>query len=200
MNDNEFRKLAAEVQDAARQAVFQAANEMKTEMKRQLKNSFKSRGGRSRGFFQAVSVRPKLNPSQLKSGSPNYDPDLPPIAYVHMGLPFMIAYELGQTITPKDALSLLIRLPQGQKLNLPKVGSKTWKAWFPKNKNKLVFIKANGASYLAWQPSPDREAIPVYMFRKSVKMPKKLTFFDTAERIADGLAVNLARILDDKSN
>jgi hypothetical protein len=196
MDNNGFRHLSAQIQGMARSAVLTAADEMKSEMKQQLRSSFKSRGRDSKGFFHAVSVRPKANPTEKESLSPIYDPNLPPVAYVYMGLKFMVAFEFALTITPRNAARLLVRLPSAQKLGFPKPGDKRWKSWYPQNKKYLVLLKSGSKSVLAWQPKKDQAPIPVYVFLRAVKMPKKLRFFDAAQRIGSKLDVTLGEMFD----
>jgi hypothetical protein len=116
---------------------------------------------------------------------------LGPASFVRLGIPWINIFQEGGTVTGKA--NLLILLPEGEKLGLKRIKPGQWGKFWDSNKKNLftrkvpdgviVFLKKDGAVY------------PIYKFQKSVTIPKKLDFYETAEKLGNEMADLISNLM-----
>lgn len=178
----EFFKSQIKDLEAADRAVLRAtAKALQREVRGQLRK-FKRGPTGTGGFQKAVKVY-DLPPR----GS------LPLANFVRLGVPFMNVFEEGKTIMGHP--NLIILLTTGAKLGFRRITKgNTWaKVWegikdkarlFPVANGTIIAIEVNGKN------------VPIYKIQRSVTAPKKLSFFETAERLSAGMAEEVQRLLE----
>jgi hypothetical protein len=169
-----------DVRTAASLIVKQNGELMKREVIKQLKLKFKSSGD-SRGFFKAVKIY-DLSDSDR------------PAVYVRMGIRWMHVFEEGATISARRSPNLVIRLPDGAKLGLPRANYKNWKRIYAKYGKKFKIVKVlNG--FVVLYPYQGK-TYAVYKLQPQVKEPKLLSFFEIGDRIAATTDERIQKLLD----
>lgn len=172
--------LKKDLQDlnAATEAAFRVtAAKIQREVKAELRRNFK-RGPASNGsFFNAVSTYNLPPKGQLG-----------PASFVRMGLPFARIFQEGGSITGRKRLAIL--LPEGANLGFRRISAgNTWDMVWRKHKNQLVV--RGSIVFLA----KEGKLIPIYKFQKTVKITKRLSFYELAEAAARDLPNEIAQLL-----
>lgn len=116
---------------------------------------------------------------------------LGPASYVRLGIPWIEVFQQGGTVTGKS--TLLILLSEGEKLGLKRIKPGQWGKFWDANKANLftrrvadgviVFFKKDGNVY------------PIYKFQKSVTVPKKLDFYETAEKLGEEMTDLISNLM-----
>ena len=178
----EFMRSEVKGLEAANKAVLRStAAALKREVGKQLRK-FK-KGVNSNGSFQrAVKVK-ELQP---RGG-------LPLAEVVRLGVPFMDVFEEGATVTGKT--NLIILLPKGEALGFRRISKgNPWAAVWARIKARAKVIPVSDGTVIA---VTDRTGatLPIYKIQKSVTLPKKLSFYDTAEALAARMPDEINRLL-----
>lgn len=178
--------FAAQIKDlnsATRAVIRASARQFKQEIVRQVKANFR-RGSNSNGsFFKAFKI---------------YDLDADasrgPASYVRAGVPFMNVFEEGAVITIKKAQFLIVLLPQGEKLGFRRIskGNPWRKVWAQFGNRFVLKILPNNKMLYSYENAG--KLTPVYLFTKSVKLKKRLNFFEPAEIIAKQIPDEIAKL------
>ena len=178
--------FAAQIKDlnsATRAVIRSSARQFKQEIVRQVRTNFK-RGLNSNGsFFKAFKI---------------YDLDADasrgPASYVRAGVPFMNVFEEGATIKNKKSQFLIVLLPQGEKLGFKRIskGNPWGKVWAQFGKHFVLKVLSN--SKILYSYEWGGKLTPVYLFTKSVKLKKRLNFFEPAEIIANQIPDEIAKL------
>ena len=178
----EFWRAEVQNLESASKAVTKtAARALKREMRKQLRR-FKKGPGSNGSFQKAVRIKDKAAKGTLS-----------PASFVSLGVPFMDVFEEGKTVTGQR--NLVILLPPGARLGFKRISKgNRWDAVWNRIKRKARFVKASDGVVVVYQ-SQGRE-YPIYKFQKSVKVPKKISFYDTAEAIADTMPRELEKLLN----
>lgn len=174
-----FRSEIKNLEAANRAVIRSTGRKLKAEMLTQLKRFKRSKGST---FHKAVKLR-------------DFEPTgaLGPASIVRLGVPFMDAFEEGKTVSGKP--NLIILLPMGQKLKYKRIskGNPWSKVWseispiaviFKVNDGVVIAVNKNGKNY------------PIYKIQKSVKMPKLISFYNTAKRLGDEMPTEIERLLN----
>lgn len=178
----EFWKAEIQNLEAASTAVSKsAARALKREVGKQLRK-FKKGPGSSGGFQKAIKIKDKP-PKGLLS----------PASFVSLGVPFMDAFEEGKTVTGKR--NLIILLEPGVRLGFKRItkGNRWGDVWSRIEKKSRFVKTSNGVVVLFKHQGIEH---PIYKFQKSVKDPKMISFYDTAEAIADAMPGELEKLLN----
>ena len=180
--------FAAQIKDlqTATQAVIKAsARQFKQEIQKQVRANFK-RGTFSNGsFFKAFKIY-DLNSDVMRG----------PASYVRAGVPFMNIFEEGKIINSKRAEYLAVLLPQGEKLGFKRISKgNTWTRVFNQYGKhlKVLNIRAGNGKIFIYDYAGTQT--PVYLLIKSVRIKKKLNFFQAAEQIANQIPDEINRLL-----
>jgi hypothetical protein len=175
-----FRSELKDLEAANTAALRTTAAAVKREMGKQLRK-FK-KGPTGNGSFQKAIRIKELRPS----GS------LPFAVVVRLGVPFMSAFEEGAKIT--SPRNLIILLPQGAALGFRRIskGNKWASIWARIAKVARIIPVADGKVVAI---SKDGRNVPIYKIQKSVQLPKKISFFATAESIAGNMAELVEQLL-----
>lgn len=183
------RYLASKVKDvetASALVVRESARRLKqltaTEMRR-----FKKGESSTGNFHKAVKLYdfPKAKGAQG------------PAAFVRVGIPFIGVFEEGATITGKRSSWLIILLKTGDKLGYPRVNFRKWDTVWNSIKDKAAIIPASDGYYIGLKsPTKGQKPILIYKFQRQVTVPKKLNFYDNAEKLAAGMADEIAKLIE----
>jgi hypothetical protein len=176
-----FRSELKGFEAANKAALRSTAAALKREVTKQLR-TFK-KGPSSNGSFQkAVKVK-ELPP---KGG-------LPLAEIVRLGVPFMGAFEEGATIQGKP--NLIILLPKGAALGFRRITKgNTWATVWNRIQKRAKIIPVSDGQVIGIVDKTGA-TIPIYKIQKQVTVPKKLSFFDTAEKLANTIPEEIARLL-----
>lgn len=177
----EFFRSEAKNLEAANRAVIRATGRrFKAEMLIQLRSFKKTKGST---FRKAV----KLYQFESKGS-------LGPADIVRLGVPFMKAFEEGQQISGKP--NLIILLPSGAKLGYKRIskGNPWRKVWGEISSIAKIF-KVNDGVVIAI--SKNGRSVPIYKIQKTIKVPKIISFYDTAKKLGDGMADEVERLLNE---
>jgi len=173
--------------DAATDAVIKtSAQKLKTEMHRQVKQKFKPGPNSNKSFFKGFKV---------------YDLDADgsrgPASYVRAGVPFLHVFEEGATIRPKQSQHLVVLTPDGEKLGFRRItkSNSLRKLFTQYPTRKLRLIPARGSKPPMILYDIGGRWVAVYVYLKQVKMPRRLSFYASAEAIADTMPEAIARLL-----
>jgi hypothetical protein len=177
----EFWKAEIQNLEAASTAVTKsAARALQREIRKQLR-TFK-KGLNSNGSFQkAVRIKDKPPKGELS-----------PASFVSLGVPFMDTFEEGKTVSGKS--NLIILLPPGAQLGFKRITKgNTWRDVWNKIERKASVVKVADGLVVLYRHQGTK--VPIYTVQKSVKDPKKISFYDTAEAIANTMAAELEKLL-----
>jgi hypothetical protein len=177
-----FLRSAQQDLNAAAQSVFKvAASKIDREVKAQLRSNFKRGKNSSGSFFKAVRTY-NLSPR----GS------LGPASFVRLPIKFMQAFEEGATVTGKA--SLIILLPPGEQLGFKRISKgNSWQAVWSRIKDQSYIKKVGNGWVILYKDN--EKSYPIYKIQKAVRLPKKINFYDTAERIAASIPDEISRLL-----
>lgn len=159
---------------------------LKQAIKGQLRQNFKSgRSPQSAGFFNAVKQY-DLQPSA----------SLGPATFVRLGVPFISIFEEGGTIAAQGKF-LISLLPDGKRLGFKRISKGyPYEAVYSKFKKQINLVKLGDGSILVLFKQLNGISVPIYKFQKQVKLPKLISFFDQADRIARATPELLQQELD----
>jgi len=167
---------------AADRAVLRAtARALQREIRGQLRK-FKRGPTGTGGFQKAVKIY-DLPPS----GS------LPLASFVRLGVPFMDAFEEGKNITGNPSLIILLNTGAAAGFKRINKGNSWTKVWeqikgrvrlFPVATGTVIAVEINGQN------------VPIYKIQKAVTVPKKISFFETAEKLSAGMADEVLKLLE----
>lgn len=177
----EFWKAEIQNLEAASTAVTRsAARALQREIRKQLR-TFKKGPGSSGGFQKAVKIEDKPPKGALS-----------PASFVSLGVPFMDVFEEGKTVTGKG--NLIILLPPGAQLGFKRITKgNRWDGVWNKIKRTSSVVKVSDGLVVLYRHQGN--SVPIYKFQKSVKDPKKISFYDTASAIADAMGGELEKLL-----
>lgn len=177
-----FSAQIKDLNSATRAVIRASARQFKQEIVKQVKRNFK-RGTNSNGsFFKAFKIY------DLES-----DATRGPASYVRAGVPFMMVFQDGATITNKKSDFLIVLLPQGEKLGFKRIskGNPWHKVWAQFGNFFAVRKVGQGLLYTYEYRG---KSTPVYFFTKSVTLKKRLSFFEPAELIAKQIPSEIAKL------
>lgn len=179
----EFWKAEIQNLEAASTAVSRsAARALKRELGKQLRK-FK-KGPNSNGSFQkAITLKDKEAKGLYA-----------PATFISLGVPFMDVFEEGKTVTGKG--KLIILLPPGERLGFKRITKgNRWNDVWNRIQGKSRIVKVSDGVVILFQHQGTEH--PIYKFQKSVKVPKKLSFYETAEAIADKMPDEIEKLLNE---
>jgi hypothetical protein len=181
-----FNSEIRNLESASRAVTRTTARALKRETAKQLRR-FK-RGRHSTGNFQKAVKVYDVEPRGV----------LGPASYTRLGVPFMGVFQEGSTIQGKPRLAIL--LPSGEALGYrriskgnpwPKVLAQMQR--YPTNVfysgDRSVFAINKGGKWVG-----------IYLFISQVKEPKKLSFYEMAEELANQMPDQIANLLDGNFN
>lgn len=175
-----FASEVKNLESASRAVLRSTARRLKREAENQLK-TFKKGPNSNGSFHKAVKVY-DLEPR----GS------LGPASYVRLGVPWLDAFEEGKTIRGKS--NLIILLPPGAELGFKRItkGNSWSKVWTKiKSKSRIAEVSDGVVVIFNYQG----RNVPIYKFQLQVKVPKKLSFYETAERLSSAMADEIERLM-----
>jgi hypothetical protein len=175
-----FRSEIKNLESADRAVLRSTARALQREIKGQLRK-FKKGANASGGFQKAVKVY-----EVKERGS------LPLAEFVRLGVPFMDAFEEGKTITGDTTLIILLSTapPGFRRISKGNPWARVWE----KIRDKARIIPVADGSIVA--VDVNGKLTPVYKFQRSVKLPKKLSFYEAADRLSAGMADEVQRLLE----
>ncbi|MGL5805953.1 MAG: DUF6441 family protein [Xenococcaceae cyanobacterium] len=182
-SSREFFNAEIKNLDAASRAVMKTtARALKREVSKQLRK-FK-RGEGSNGTFQKAIKLYDLPPRNA----------LGPASYVRLGVPFIGVFEEGATVTGQP--NLIILLPEGAKLGFKRISKgNQWRQVWGRIENKSRLVKVNDGTIVVFEHQG--RSLPIYKFQSApIKLPKKLSFYDTAEKLADTMPSQIEQLLN----
>jgi hypothetical protein len=108
-----------------------------------------------------------------------------PASYVRLGVPWINIFEEGGTVTGKKG-ALIILLPTGDALGFKRVKPNGWQRIWNSIKHQAVVIPQPDGYLIGIKQGKGQKPILIYKIQRgSVKVPKKLNFYDNAEKLAD---------------
>lgn len=179
----EFWKSEAQNLEAATRAVIRTtARALKREAAKQLRR-FK-KGPTANGTFQKAV---KLYDLEARGR-------LGPATFVRLGVPFMDAFQEGKTVQAKGKYLILLT-SQGAALGYQRIskGNRWAKVW-EGIKRQARLIRVNGGILVLLKK--DGRDVPIYKLQSEVKVPKKISFLETAEQLSEGMAEEINRLLE----
>lgn len=169
----------ADMETATSLVIQETGRKMANEIKKQLRTNFKVKRS---GFAKAVKFY-YFKPSGPKPAS----------AYVRLGISWLSVFEDGVTVTGRKGW-LIILLPQGEALGFSRINWKRWdytwekikdKTWLKPVKDGVIVLLKNGTGYA-----------PIYKLQRgSVRVSKRLSFYNAAESLADGMDSAIADLV-----
>jgi hypothetical protein len=182
------RYLAAQIKNvetASALVVQTSARRLKQLTAKELKG-FKS-GPNSKGnFHKAVKLYDFPRPKGPRG----------PAAFVRVGIPWISAFEEGATIAGKSGNMVIILLKTGEALGFPRVNFRGWDNVWNQIKDRAVIIPASDGHFIGIKnPNPKEKPILLYKFQRSVTVPKKMNFYDNAQKLSDGMADEIAKLI-----
>lgn len=176
-----FNSEIRDLESATRAATKEAANLLKKNVGKELRKFKKGSG--SNGSFQK-SIKVYNLRSQGSFG---------PASFVRLGVPFMDVFQEGATVTGKP--NLIILLSGGAKLGFRRVNKgNQWGAIWSLIRDRAKLVKVDDGVVVALQHQGQN--IAIYKIQKSVKDPKKISFNETAEQIADRIPEEINKLLE----
>lgn len=177
-----FRSQVKDLDSATRAVVRRSARQLRTEMRRQTRRAFKPGPNSNKSFFKAFKV---------------YDLDatesLGPASYVRAGVPFLHVFESGATLRARGKY-LVILTDSGAKLGFKRISKgNTLAALYRKHGRKLRPVQGRQGPVILYDTGS--RWVAVYLFLPSVKMPKRLSFYEAAEAIGDAMPEAINRLL-----
>lgn len=124
---------------------------------------------------------------------------LGPASYVRLGVPFIGVFQEGETVQGKPILAIL--LDTGAALGFRRITKgNTWKNVVDQMQRRFkgfqVFNISGGRRMVAVQK--DGAWMPLYLFQQQVKDPKKLSFYEMAEDLADRMPEQIDNLMQGK--
>lgn len=176
-----FASEVKNLESAGRAVVRATARKLKSEAQKQLK-TFKKGPDSNGSFHKAVKIY-DLEPRN----------DLGPASYVRLGVPWLDAFEEGKVIQGKS--NLIILLPPGAELGFRRISKgNPWSKIWAKIQSKARVIKVPDGAVVVLKYQGRN--VPIYKLQKQVKAPKKLSFYETAERLSQGMADEIERLME----
>lgn len=188
---NEFFKAEVQDMEAATQAVIKTNARALRRATLQEIRKFRKGANTNAGFFKAVKVYDL--PSSGTQG---------PASYVRLGVPFMGVFQEGDAIAGRPNLAIL--LPSGEAMGFRRVGTtaghpESWENVWARMKR----VSENGQVRVINGPKGRLVAIlkygqwrGVYFIKRQVKLPKKLSVFETAERLSANMADEIVNLME----
>jgi hypothetical protein len=173
-----FAAQVKNLETATAIAIKTTAQKLGAETKRQLR-TFKRGPGASGGFQKAVKVY-----NLPQSGARG------PASYVRLGVPWIGIFQEGGTVTG----NLIILLPEGAKLGFKRIKKGAWDLFVRQQGANIVPKKVGTAVIIFFKKN--KSLVPIYKIQKSVRLPKKLTFYENAEVLADDMANLIATLME----
>ncbi len=169
--------------DAATFAANKAAAEgLARETRKELRRNFKRTKGSN--FAKAVKVR----------NLPSKDA-LGPASFVRLGISFLSAFQEGEVITPKNGEYLVVLLSPGEKAGFKRINKNNpWDRLWNRIRRRAFFVRQNDGILIMYRTS-DGRVVPIYKMVRSVQLPKKLNFYENAEKFADEIPNIIERLL-----
>jgi hypothetical protein len=176
--ESETRNLG----DATRAVVRQSARQLKSTMAKQLRQNFRSSGSaQSKGFQRGVKIYDLE--SDLTRG---------PASYVRLGK-IQSLYQEGATLRGEP--NLIILLPEGERLGFKRISKgNPWRTVWEKWGRVLQLARVSDGTVVLYRFQG--KLTPVYKIQASVTVPKRLTFFEEGEKLADEMPAAIAKLLD----
>lgn len=180
-----FLEETRNLEAATTQAVHTAGKALKRRSLQELRTFRRGRHGNG-GFQKAVKIYPL--PSEGTQG---------PASFVRLGVPFIGVFQEGATISGRPNLGIL--LPSGEALGYRRLGpgnpwSKAWQQLQRDSENGIAKVfHAQGRQLVAIMKNS--QWVGVYLFQPQVTLPKKLSFYEIAEEIANRMPAEIERLL-----
>lgn len=117
-------------------------------------------------------------------------------SFVRIGVPWIDIFEEGGTVTGKKGV-LIILLETGDRLGFKRVKPNGWQRIWNSIKDKAVVIPQPDGYLIGIKQGRGQQPILIYKIQKGpVKVPKKLNFYDNAEKLADKMADEIINLVD----
>jgi hypothetical protein len=120
-----------------------------------------------------------------------------PASYVRLGVPWIHIFEEGGTVQGSRG-ALIILLDTGAKLGFKRVKPFGWQQVWNQIKDHAVVIPASDGHFIGLKNIPNAQGQPtlIYKIQKApVRVPKKLNFYDNAERLADKMPDEINKLI-----
>lgn len=180
-----FRNEVRDLEAATASANRAAAEALARETRKELRTNFK----RSRGSNFAKAVKVRNLPSK---GA------LSPASFVRLGIPFLSIFQTGGTIRPVKGKYLITLLTTGAKLGFKRINKNNpWSRVWSRIRERSFFVKKSDGILIFYR-NPNGRVVPIYKMVESVEMPKKLNFYENAEKFADEIPDIVQRLLDNE--
>ena len=176
--------LRSKIQDLERAAEL-VAQESGRKLAREVKKQMGSFKGNRAVFRKSVKVR-----TYRARGAK------PPATIVRVGVPFLSVFEEGATIRGNP--TLIILLPDGERMGFKRPTRKVpWRViWERLKPQKPKVAKVAGGFVVYVEKNGQKRAL--YKIQKApVTMPKKLSFFSTAQQIGAHMDSEIVRLLNE---
>jgi hypothetical protein len=119
-----------------------------------------------------------------------------PAAFVRVGIPWLSAFEDGETIAGKSGNMVIILLKTGEALGFQRVNFRKWDNVWNQIKDRAVIIPSSDGYFVGIKnPNRGEKPILLYKFQRSVTVPKKLNFYANAEKLSEGMADEIAKLI-----
>ena len=176
-----FKFKVKDLESATRAVIRVSAQELVKTTRKEMRQNFAAGRRRSSGFLKSVKA---------------YHSRREPRSTVRINLPFIEIFQTGGTITGRG--NLIIRLPPGEKLGLPRINSGGWQRVWRQIKDRSAIIKARDGSgwIVLYRQTPQDKGVPVYKFQRQVRIDKRLNFYENAERIYRDIPREIERLLN----
>lgn len=171
-----FTQEIKELDENSGVAVRAAADALVAEMNGQL-SSLQSRGN-YRPFNNAV----KAYHFKRKGNKP-------PTSFVRLEISWLSAFQTGATING----NLWVLLDTGRVEGFPRVSEHRGFALAKSRLKGRSFTRSVPGGILVFWRNDAGRTVPVYKIQRQVKVPKRLTFFESAERLANQMKVKVGR-------
>ena len=173
-----FRSAVQNLEAASRAVVLSRAQKLKSQTQADIKANFRRRIGGVR----VTELKPKDN--------------LGPAAYVSIRPGFLRIFEEGGEISG-GAKFLVVLLPEGRRLRFKRPGKRAgWAAIWAQNKNRLRLVPTKTGGWLVLCRVSKRLEVAVYLLTKNVKEKKRLNFGRNAAAAGQGMAEEIANLLE----
>ena len=120
-----------------------------------------------------------------------------PASYVRLGVPWIHIFEEGGTVEGRRG-ALIILLDTGAKLGFKRIKPFGWQQVWNQIKDHAVVIPSDDGHYIGLKNIPNEKGQPtlIYKIQKApVRVPKKLNFYDNAERLADKMPDEINKLI-----
>lgn len=177
--DQFFRAGVQNLDAACRAVVASRARQLKTQTQQELRQAFKRRVG-------GVRVR-ELPPTA----------QLGPAAYVSVKPQFLSVFQTGGVIQSRRGL-LPVLLPAGRQLGFPRVNKKGLPGVLARYQGQVRVVPSRNGYLVLYRRQGKRKVteVAIYALVRSVRLKKRLNFYEKAAELSRGMALEIERLVE----